>query len=90
MKSFVPETVFFFILLVLALEEAPRAGAQGWVTNSPLIVPRWRHTATLLNDGTVLIAGGAIYNVDGNFANTNESEIYDPVAKQPVRHRVHE
>ncbi|HLX72634.1 MAG TPA: choice-of-anchor tandem repeat GloVer-containing protein [Verrucomicrobiae bacterium] len=83
MKRCTLKVVSFLILLVLGLEWAPRAGAQGWVTDNPLIVPRWSHSATLLNDDTVLIAGGIIYNVDGNFANTNECEIYDPVAGSP-------
>ncbi len=72
-----------FTLLLLSLGCVWRVQAQGWVTNTPLIVARWDHTATVLNDGTVLIAGGAIFNVDGNFDNTNECEIYDPVAGSP-------
>ncbi|MGA3268266.1 MAG: choice-of-anchor tandem repeat GloVer-containing protein [Verrucomicrobiota bacterium] len=77
------KTALFLILLVLNLACAWRAGAQGWVTNSPLIVPRWWHTATLLTDGTVLIAGGTIYNMEGILDDTNECEIYDPVAGAP-------
>ena len=58
--------------------------AQTWATNSPLQVARWNHTATLLNDGTVLIAGGTVVNavINGVYtsADTNAAEIYDPVA----------
>jgi uncharacterized repeat protein (TIGR03803 family) len=82
-KCCILKAIFFLLPLALELECAPRAEAQGWVTNSPLIVPRWAHTATLLNDGTVLIAGGIIHNVSGNFEDTNECEIYDPVAGSP-------
>jgi uncharacterized repeat protein (TIGR03803 family) len=52
--------------------------AQTWATNSPLNVARWAHTATLLNDGTMLITGGLLSNTNGNSANTNACELYDP------------
>ena len=78
------KTIVIIILFALNLACLWRAGAQGWTTNSPLIAPRWSHTATLMTNGTVLIAGGIIYNMDGNFANTNECEIYDPVAGSPA------
>jgi uncharacterized repeat protein (TIGR03803 family) len=73
---------FVLVLLGLWLNTVmlPSARAQTWATNSPLQVARWAHTATLLNDGTVLVAGGAVYNVSGVFADTNATEIYDPVA----------
>ena len=34
------------------------------------------HTATLLNDGTVLMGGG----IDANYRNTNTADLFDPVA----------
>jgi uncharacterized repeat protein (TIGR03803 family) len=77
------KTALFPILLMLGLGCAWHAGAQGWVTNSPLLVPRWWHTATPLTNGTVLIAGGAIYNMNGNEEDTNECEIYDPAIGSP-------
>lgn len=77
-KNCIRKTMLLFILPVLNLLCAWDANAQGWVTNSPLIAPRWSHTATLLTNGTVLITGGIIYNTNGDFANTNEYEIYNP------------
>jgi hypothetical protein len=43
-----------------------------WWSGANLAVSRYHHTATLLTNGTVFIAGG---NQDGSFA-----ELYDPVA----------
>jgi len=61
-----------FILLVLALEDSH---AQSFVLTGNMTVPRLAHSATLLPDGRVLIAGGA----DGNGANDRSTaEIYDP------------
>ncbi len=44
---------------------------------SPMTQARAGHTATLLNDGTVLIAGG-IVNMNGVMTAVNTAEIYDP------------
>jgi Bacterial Ig-like domain (group 2)/Abnormal spindle-like microcephaly-assoc'd, ASPM-SPD-2-Hydin/Galactose oxidase, central domain/Protein of unknown function (DUF1573) len=46
-------------------------------TASTMTTARWSHTATLLSNGTVLIAGG----VDGHFNTLSSAEIYDPVAQ---------
>jgi hypothetical protein len=53
--------------------------AQTWATNNPLNVARWSHTATLLPNGQVLVVGGTVYNVDGDFQDTNACELYDPL-----------
>jgi hypothetical protein len=42
---------------------------------NPMNVSRYLHTSTLLNDGTVLIAGGS----DTNGTGLSSAEIYDPV-----------
>jgi uncharacterized repeat protein (TIGR03803 family) len=58
------------------------AAAQTWATNSPLQVARWSHTATLLPNGLVLIAGGETTNrydiPDSSFRGTASAELYDP------------
>jgi N-acetylneuraminic acid mutarotase len=47
-----------------------------WTTTSSMTEPRDSHTATLLNDGTVLIAGGLC---NGGFTYPdNGAELYDP------------
>lgn len=43
---------------------------RAWTPTAPTLTPHATHTATLLGDGTVLIAGGS----------GNEVELYDPVA----------
>ncbi len=48
-----------------------------WTTTGPLYSARYVHTATLLNDGTVLVTGGLGYDE----AYLDSSEIYDPSAQ---------
>ncbi len=51
--------------------------SQTFALASPMNVARWLHTATLLNDGTVLIAGGSDL---ANQETLDTAEIYNPVA----------
>jgi hypothetical protein len=47
-----------------------------WVATGALLQPRSYHTATLLNDGKVLVTGG----FDASGASTATAELYDPAA----------
>ena len=47
-----------------------------WTTTGSMTKPRDSHTATLLNDGSVLVAGG-LCNGGGTYAD-NSAELYDP------------
>jgi N-acetylneuraminic acid mutarotase len=57
----------------------PVAGT--WTPTGSLNVPRSGHTATLLANGKVLVAGGSIYDIN-TFTSTNmpSAEIYDPAS----------
>lgn len=50
------------------------APAALWITNSPLILARHSHTATLLRNGKVLVAGG----VGGIVGISDNAELHDP------------
>lgn len=55
----------------------PGSGSAWSFTAGTMVVPRSNHTATLLADGRVLIAGG--YDLNGDLATTDE--IYDPATE---------
>src|SRR5436190_12382266 len=63
-----------WVALILAFFVIQPLQAASWVTNGPLNVARYSHTATLLLNGQVLIAGG----VSDNSRSTNNAELYDP------------
>src|SRR3954454_15366604 len=64
-----------FAILLLAASD-PSCIAQGIFTaTGPTTVPRSGHTATLLADGKVLIAGG--WTPEGT-GSTGSAELYDP------------
>ena len=51
---------------------------EQWTTGENLIVGRRGHTATLLADGRVLIAGGFVCCTGNGQLFTDTAEIYDP------------
>src|SRR5262249_54962937 len=75
----VPPRLFPLVLsvaahvLILWVIQPSHAGP--WTTNGPLILGRYSHTATLLPNGQVLIAGG----LPTNGLTTNHTELFDPV-----------
>jgi N-acetylneuraminic acid mutarotase len=59
---------------MLATSEIYEPTRGNWVTAAPLVSPRFGHTATLLESGQVLIAGGA--NLTAQYLDT--AEVYNP------------
>ncbi|MBK9441773.1 MAG: fibronectin type III domain-containing protein [Comamonadaceae bacterium] len=68
--------VRFFYLLLIQLLWLSAACAAGWTTVTSQSTARYQHTATLLPNGQVLVAGGR--NSSGSLAS---AELYDPIAK---------
>jgi hypothetical protein len=60
-------------LVVVLILDSLGLTAAPWLNLAPLNVARHSHTATLLLDGKVLLAGGGVTSVL-----TNSAELYDP------------
>ena len=66
----------------IASVEIYNPGEGNWTPTNPLHTARMGHTATLLPDGNVLVAGGNSMLVSGpNVVGTQSAEIYDPTTK---------
>src|SRR5437868_13688140 len=68
------------LLMLIALASSVGAQSPGAFTaTGNMITPRFFHTATLLADGRVLIAGGGSRDTrTGAFITESSAELYDP------------
>jgi len=53
-----------------------------WTATGNMTQARWGHTATLLPDGKVLVAGGAVFPPNGSEKVFASAELYDPSSGQ--------
>lgn len=68
------------VLRYLASVEIYNPATGIWTARASMRVGRLAHTATLLNDGTVLVAGGEARDPTGVAAPVRSTEIYDPTS----------
>jgi uncharacterized repeat protein (TIGR03803 family) len=66
----------FALALVLSLSTIQSTTAGSFVPTNALSVARESHTATLLSNGKVLVAGG--FNYPGSLVLPSSTEVYDP------------
>lgn len=69
---------FRFPLSLTETTELYDATAGTWTTTGALALARFDHSASLLPDGRVLVAGGTIVRSASSNASTDAAEIYDP------------
>ena len=62
----------------LASAELYDPASGSWRLTDPMTVARAGHTATLLGDGSVLVAGGTTDAASGEYPSTAAAEVYDP------------
>jgi len=63
--------------VALASADLYDPGSRSWTTTASLSIPRYGHTATLLPDGEVLVAGGSDHGLP-----LASAELYDPGSGQ--------
>src|ERR1039458_2687485 len=73
-ETFDPDDGF----LIVASAELYDPATGIWTPTGSMGTARARHTATLLANGKVLVAGGYKYDVNGNIVPLAGAELYDP------------
>jgi Kelch motif len=68
----------FLVLSALQGWNAKAQSPETFVPTGKMTIPRWLHTATLLKDGRVLIAGGEYAPNPNGLPTQASAELYDP------------
>src|SRR5215831_5853000 len=72
-RSCLQPLVLVLVTLMMWIAASRRVQGASWLTNTPLFTARQNHTATLLPNGRLLVAGGW----NGTMA-VASAELYDP------------
>jgi N-acetylneuraminic acid mutarotase len=82
LTTFQIRAIIFALLGAIITSSVLPTRAASWTTNSPMLVPRYDHTATRLQNGKVLVTGGETDICGATTGPTALAEIFNPSTSQ--------